>query len=332
LNYKWLLDGELISGATTSRLLLTPEHYGEEIQVRPVVSQTVAGVTKSYIGQVLDVSKGIIPLASVPGLVGKPQLGSTLKVVTKKWTTDVELAIQWYVNGELAAAATDEEFVLSEANVSSADTVSVRVTGTLEGYEDLTKTSATLTVLPGVLRITEKPTVAAGTLGYVVGETITVTSGASSNEDADETFQWYRNGVAITNEVDAEYLVTPADLSKKLTVVVTYDAPNYAAASITLKAPSIKVGLLEQPDAATIALIDGTKLLAVLGYDDTVARSSVKYIWYRNGRAVLGQNTANYTLTAKDAGASISVRVTATYPGYKSTTTVTGADDFYQVD
>lgn len=332
LNYKWLLDGELISGATTSRLLLTPEHYGEEIQVRPVVSQTVAGVTKSYIGQVLDVSKGIIPLAPVPGLVGKPQLGSTLKVVTKKWTTDVELAIQWYVNGEPAGAATDEEFVLSEANVSAADTVSVRVTGTLEGYEDLTKTSATLTVLPGVLRITEKPTIAAGTLGYVVGETITITSGASSNEDADETFQWYRNGVAITNEVDAEYAVSPADLSKKLTVVVTYDAPNYAAASITLKAPSIKVGLLEQPDAATIALIDGTKLQAVLGYDDTVARSSVKYIWYRNGRAVLGQNTANYTLTAKDAGASISVRVTATYPGYKSTTTVTGADDFYQVD
>jgi len=331
LNYKWLLDGELISGASTSRLLLTPEHYGEEIQVRPVVSHTVAGVTKSYIGQALEVSKGIIPLASVPGVVGKAQLGNTLKVVTKKWTADVELSIQWYVNGEIAEAATADEFVLNELNVSAADTVKVRVTGTLEGYEDLYKDSAVFTVAPGVLKIVEKPTVAPGETGYVVGGKITVTSGLSSNEDADENIQWYRNGVAMPLEVGSEYEITPADLSKKITAVVTYEANNYSPVSYTLKTPSIKAGLLEEPDAAAIVL-DGTKLVAVGGYDNTVATSSVKYIWYRNGRAVLGQNTANYTLTAKDATALISVRVTATYPGYKGTSTITGLDDYFQVD
>jgi len=332
LNYQWLLDDELISGASTSRLLLTPDHYGEDIMVRPVVSQTVSGVTKSYIGQALEVSRGIIPLASVPGIVGKPQLGNELKLVTKKWTAGVDLAYQWYVDGAPFDGATNETFTVSEDNVNAGQVVKVRVTGSLDGYEDLYKDSASLTVTPGVIRITEKPTIAAGDKGYVVGETITITSGSSSNLDADENIQWYRNGVAIRNEVDKEYVVVPADLSKKLTAVVTYSAPNYSDASITLKAAAIKVGTLEQPDAALIAVDGATKLLAVLGYDNTVARSSVKYIWYRNGRAVLGQNTASYTLTAKDAGASIGVLVTATYPGYKATTTKTAVADLHQVD
>jgi len=171
LNYQWLLDGVLISGASTSRLLLTPDHYGEDIVVRPVVSQTVSGVTKSYIGQALDVSLGIIPLASVPGITGKPQLGNTLKVATKKWTADVDLTISWYVDGQLSDV-TGEEFVLSDSNVSAGNTVKARVTGELAGYETLYKDSALLTVTPGTLRITEKPSIAAGVNGYVVGEKI----------------------------------------------------------------------------------------------------------------------------------------------------------------
>ena len=330
LNYQWLLDGELISGATTSRLLLTADHYGEAI-VRPVVSHTVAGVTRSYIGQALDVSLGIIPLASVPGITGKPQLGNTLKVATKKWTADVELTISWYVDGQLSDV-TGEEFVLNESNVNAGETVKARVTGELDGYETLYKESALLTVTPGTLRITEKPSIAAGANGYVVGEKITITSGKSNNLDADENIQWYRNGVALFNETDSEYEITASDVSKKLTAVVTYSAVNYSDASITLKAGAIKVGTLDQPDAANIAEEGATKLIAVLGYDNTVARSSVKYIWYRNGRAVLGQNTASYTLTAKDAGASIGVLVTATYPGYKATTTKTAVADLHQVD
>jgi hypothetical protein len=331
LNYKWLLDGEVIDGASTSRLLLTPDHYGEEVVVRPVVSQTVAGVTKSYIGQALDVSLGIIPLASVPGISGKPQLGNTLKVATKKWTAEVELTISWYVDGQLSDVI-GEEFVLNESNVNTGETVKARVTGELAGYETLYKESALLTVTPGTLRITEKPSIAAGANGYLVGEKITITSGKSSNLNADENIQWFRNGVALFNETDSEYEITAADVSKKLTAVVTYSLVNYADASITLKAGAIKVGTLDQPLAANIAEEGTTKLVATLGYDNTVTTSSVKYIWYRNGRAVLGQNTSSYTLTSKDAGATISVRVTATYPGYKSTVTVTTGEDNYKVD
>jgi uncharacterized metal-binding protein len=332
LSYQWLLNGELISGQSTSRLLLTVDHFGTDNSVRPVVSGMVAGVKKTYVGQALDVSKGIIALASTPGLNGKPQLGNTLTAVPKKWSPDVELAYQWYVNGQAFDGATTETFVVSEANVNAGDSVKVAVIGTLEGYEDLTKFSAPVIVTPGVLRITEKPTISVDN-GYVTGSTITATEGATNYEEATATFQWYRNGVSIVGEQGAEYTAVAADVAKKLTVVVSYGAANYSPVAITLKTPTIKVGTLDAPEVATIGLSQtGTKLIAFGGYVTTETTSSVKYIWYRNGRAVLGQNSAQYTLTSKDAGAAISVRVTATYPGYKATVTLTTGDDNYQVD
>jgi uncharacterized metal-binding protein len=332
LSYQWLLNGDLISSQSTSRLLLTVEHYGTDNSVRPVVSGMVAGVKKTYVGQALDVSKGIIALASIPGLNGKPQLGNTLTAVPKKWSPDVVLAYQWYVNGQAFDGATTDSFVVSEANVNAGDSVKVAVIGTLEGYEDLTKFSAPVIVTPGVLRITQKPTISVDN-GYVTGSTITATEGATNYDEATVTFQWYRNGVAIAGEQGAEYTTVAADVAKKLTVVVSYAAANYSSVAITLKTPTIKVGTLDAPEVATIGLSQpGTKLIAFGGYVTTETTSSVKYIWYRNGRAVLGQNSAQYTLTSKDAGAAISVRVTAIYPGYKATVTVTTGDDNYQVD
>lgn len=331
LSYQWLMNGDVIAGATTSRLMLTPEHYGADVSIRPVVFTTVAGVKKSFIGQALDVSKGIIALASTPGITGKALIGNTITAVPKKWSPDVELAYQWFVNGVAFEGATSEAFVVSEDNVNAGDTLKVEVTGSLDGYESLTKSSAVLTVLPGVLRITEKPVVSVDN-GYVTGSTISVTDGATNYADATVDFQWFRNGAAIYGASEPTYTTVAADVSKKLSVVVSYSASNYSATSITLKTPSIKLGTLEQPDVANIALSQTqTKLIAIGGYASE-ATTSVKYIWYRNGRAVLGQNTSQYTLTSKDAGASIAVRVTATYAGYKSTVSVTTGDDNYQVD
>jgi hypothetical protein len=330
VTYQWLADGEVVAGANTSRLLLVAEDLDREL--RPVVSATVAGVKKVYIGEALVVTKGIIALASVPGVNGKAQIGATLTAVPKKWAKDVELNYQWYVNGVPFDGATSETFTLAEDDVNQGEVVKVRVTGTLEGYEDLYKDSASFTVTPGVLKITEKPTISAAD-GYVTGSTISVEGGAVNYANADVDYQWYRNGVALVGETDSDYKTVAADVSKKLTVTVTYSAFNYSSVSITLKSATIKVGTLDAPDAANIGTnMAGSKLVAFGGYVDTATTSSIKYIWYRNGRAVLGQNTSQYTLTSKDAGAVITVRVTATYPGYMGTTTITTGDDAYQVE
>ncbi|NDE89449.1 MAG: hypothetical protein EB055_05690, partial [Micrococcales bacterium] len=126
---------------------------------------------------------------------------------------------------------TSETFDISSDNVNSGDKVTVAVTGTADGYDDLTKLSSEVTVVPGSLRITDKPTVSADSNGFVTGATLTVTSGATNNTDATVDFQWYRNGVAIDGAMDAEYEATTADFGKKLSVTVSYSAFNFTSTS-----------------------------------------------------------------------------------------------------
>ncbi|MEI8231530.1 MAG: hypothetical protein WCG32_03065 [Actinomycetes bacterium] len=245
LTYKWLLNDEVIEGATKTKLALTVDHYGTENVLRPVVSGTVGGVLRTYVGQPLTVAKGIIARSSVPGVTGgmsgKAILGKTLTASAKTWSTDVVTSFNWQVNGQNVANSTDT-FVVDQAHAVPGDQITVKVTGKLYGYEDLTKTSAVYTVFPGVLKITVKSTISADNT-YVTGSTITATPGATnagSSVNVQTSFQWYRDGVAISGAVSAGYKIVAADVLKKLSVVVSYSTLNYTSASLTLKAPAIK--------------------------------------------------------------------------------------------
>ena len=329
LSYQWLADGALLPNQNTSRLLLTADDLEREL--RPVVSGMVNGVKKTFVGQKLEVTKGLIALSSTPAIQGKPDFGSTLKAIPKKWGTGVEFGYQWFVNGVAKPGAIGEEFEMNSTNVSASDRVSVAVTGTLEGYEDLTKTSSEVTVIAGTLRVTEKPVVTADASGFVTGATLTVSNGSTNNSGAAVAIQWYRGASAIQGAVSSSYTATTADFGGKLTVVVTYSAANFTGTATTVRTPAIKAATLAAPAAVTIER-SGTRLTAVGGYSLGAPTSSIKYSWTRNGRVVLGQSSSSYTLTAKDSGAVISVRVAATYLGYKPTDVVSTEADKYQVN
>ena len=329
LSYSWLNNDDAIINASTSRLLLTPEYYSTEdspVVIRPVVSGKLNGATVSFIGQPLEVSLGIIGLSADPRVTGKAQIGNTLTATSKKWSEGVTVNFQLYKNDVAVGEPSDEgTFSLTSQNVIQGDRIKIAAIGTADGYETLTRFSQAFVVAKGVLKIATKPSLTVPETGYVVGNKLTVDPGSSSYvNDAGEDLvtpeiQWLRNGVAINGETDLDYTITEADAAKKLSVIVTFSDYNFISVSATLKGQSVKLGTLTQPDDAQIALEAG-KLVAYGGYG--VTATTKKYIWYRDGRAVLGQNTSSYTLTSKDAGAKITVRVTATYKGYKPTVTI----------
>lgn len=330
ITYSWLADGETLGESTGSRYLLTAEDLDREI--RPVVSGVVSGVRVFYVGQPLTVYKGIIALSSVPKISGTARVTQSITAKSGVWSKDVELAYQWKRNGLNIDGATSETLVLEAGDFAAGDLISVSVTGTLDGYETLTKQSSSVTVLAGVLKITEKPEATAQS-GYFTGTKITVTNGSVNYADADVDFAWYRNGVLIPTEQSSSYDSSLLDVGKRLAVRVTYSGYGFLPVSITLKLPIIKLATLDAPDAATISLSqDGKSLVAIGGYDLVAETSSVKYTWYRNGKIIVRAKGASYLLSSADAGTTISVRVVASYLGYLSTNTVTTGDDNFQVD
>jgi hypothetical protein len=324
VSYRWLADGAYVSGQNTSRLLLTPEDREQEI--RPVVSTD----KEFLLGKKIEVGLGIIKKTPVPAILGKAAVGNTLKAISKVWQEDVELSYKWFVNYEDAeseAVATGEEFLLAGDVVAPGDTVMLAVTGSLDGYESVQMISSKATVILGTLKLVNKPALSADP-GYVTGATLTLDPGKTSVDDAEASILWYRDGRLVPDATDAEYAITPADFKKKLTAVVTYSMDGYTTISAKVSTPTIKAGVLEEIDPPTIeADASLTRLTAIGGYSADIAPTQIKYVWYRNGRAVLDAKSQVYVIKAKDKGATITVRVVATYSGYLPTNTVVDPED-----
>jgi len=311
VTYQWTNDGEEISGATAYRYLLTPDDLGHVI--RATVVATTAGVSKTLISKPVEFEAGIIKKAPTPGVKGKAVVGSTLTAVARTWTTDVELAYQWYADGSAIDGATEETFEITAELVDAA--VSVGVTGTLFGYTTVEKLSAELTVKPGTIRFTGKPSISGD---LVVGGTIELDPGTVSIDTAEVTYVWSRNGEEFDN-TEASYTLTPEDYKKRITVKVVAIAEGYNEAFATVKTLSVKAGELADVPTPVISgdAIVGETLTVDLGGDypeDTV----FKYVWSRDYKVISGA-VEELTLTKRDLGKTIRVRVIAVIPGYKST-------------
>ena len=310
VTYQWTNDGEDISGATGYRYLLTADDFGHVIRAKVV--STTAGVAKTLISKPVEFEAGIIKKAPTPGVKGKAVVGSTLTAVARTWSTDVELAYQWYADGSAVEGATDETFEITAELVDAA--VSVGVTGTLTGYTTVEKLSAELTVKPGTIRFTTKPSISGQAL---VGKTLEVDPGSLSI-DAEVTYVWSRNGEEIDN-TEATYELTAEDYLKRISVKVVAVAEGYNEAFATVKTLAVKAGTLVDVPTPAISgdAVVGETLTVDLGGDypeDTV----FKYVWSRDYKVIAGA-TEELTLTKRDLGKTIRVRVIAIIPGYKST-------------
>ncbi|MEY2815963.1 MAG: hypothetical protein RJA78_539, partial [Actinomycetota bacterium] len=311
VTYQWLNDGVEIDGATAYRYLLTPDDLGHEIRAQVIA--TVAGVSKTLISKPIEFEAGIIKKAPTPGVKGKAVVGGTLTAVARTWSADVELAYQWYADGSAIDGATDETFEITADLVDAA--VSLGVTGSLFGYTTVEKLSAELTVKPGTIRFTGKPSISGD---LVVGETIELDPGTLSIDTAEVTYVWSRSGEEFDN-TEATYTLTPEDYKKRISVKVVAIAEGYNEAFATVKTLSVKAGELAEVPTPVISgdAIVGETLTVDLG-GDYPEETVFKYVWSRDFKVISGA-AEELTLTNRDLGKTIRVRVIAVIPGYKST-------------
>ena len=82
--------------------------------------------------------------ASTPRVTGSAKVGKKLTAVAGSWTKGTRLSYQWLNNGKAIRGAEKSTYVVARAD--RGDKISVRVTGTLSGYETETRTSKTVTI------------------------------------------------------------------------------------------------------------------------------------------------------------------------------------------
>jgi hypothetical protein len=264
----------------------------------------------------IEVSSGQFLSAPTPQISGLKNVGRTLTAVTGVWSSGAVLSFEWFRNGVSIDQATSSTYVLDADDQGT--TVTVAVTGSAEGYETVTKTSvATSAIAIGTFIQSATPRMV-GT--FKVGNVLSADEGTWDSV-ALLDFQWFRNGVAIANATDPEYLLTASDRGKTMSVSVSASAAGYRNLSKTsVKSKVIDYGVYSNtpiPQISGNATIGQTLSAEIGNWDAGVA---ISYQWKRGGLLIAGATKSTLLLTSKDKGKKISLSVTGKLAGYKTIT------------
>lgn len=314
LSYTWLRDGEEIDGASSAKYLVSVEDFGKD--VRAVIDVSMQGSAPyNIISKPIAIAEGLMTKAPVPTIKGRATVGSTLTAVTKEWMEGTELNHQWYRDGEPIFGSETETYELTGEDGGAR--ISVGITGTLEGYEPIEKFSKPVSIALGTLKPSTRPSVSGA---FVTGGTVEVNVG-EWDQEVDISIHWIRDGEVFYEGPgdDNQYEFTLDDFGTKIGMRVVVSAAGYKTFSHVVKAREIKAGTVTNPGIPTVTgdPILGESLSVDPGeYPDG---ADFTYVWKRNDKVITGATGPSYIPTARDLNASISVRVTAIIPGYKTT-------------
>ena len=282
-----------------------------------VVANSLSGSSTASTPRVLTVGIWLFDSAPTPIITGLPTNGKKLSATVGTWApAPVALTVRWLRAGVAIPGAIGLTYTLTSADVGKK--ISVSVTGTKVGYQTTTQTSANTASVVG-LSLTAAPIpVIAGVARF--GQRLTAKPGTWGPAPITLKYAWLRNGVAIPGATGATYLISPADVGRRISVRVTGSRLGYTSLART-STSTVTVAPLLLTVTPTPLIIGppkvGNRLAAKPG---TWGPSPVTltYTWLKNGVAIKGAKQASYVIAPNDAGAKISVKVIGARPGYKS--------------
>ncbi|TXK17761.1 YncE family protein [Homoserinibacter sp. GY 40078] len=326
-SYRWLLDDEPITGATSTSLALTPGMLGGVVTVE--VTPVRAGYTSSdAVGEVssAEVAKGVFSAKPELRIDGTRAVGETLSVAVTSGSTPsaTSYSYQWFTGDEPIDGATGSSLELTATHLGS--TISVAVTPVREAYDGTTGTS----------RISTTTTIGAGSFTgdlavsiegtAAVAQTLTASvAGGVSPTPTGYTVQWYSDGIAIDGATSSEFTPSVEQLGTAITVTVSpvlagYDAASGAATSdptSTVEKGAYTAGV--EVEVAGVAQVGQTLTATITSFAEPAPTAYV-YQWYADGEPIEGATGASLDLTSELSGATITVVVTPQLDGYDSET------------
>ena len=316
LSFRWYRNGVAIKGADRSKYKLVASDAGKGITVK-VTARRSGFVSTSRTSGTMKVALQRFNVAPVPKVTGTATVGSTLSVSTGTWSPKPSsFAYQWYRNGTAISGAKTATYKLISADAGT--DVKVKVTAKRSGYATLARVSSSKHVALQLFTSTPTPVVRGSA---TVGGTLSASVGKWSPTPSSLSFQWYRNGSAISGAKTAQYTVKEADAGQTLVLRVAAVRAGFA----TTRRSSAPTSVAAAGDEFTVApspTIVGTGEVGHLLKAETgvwTPHASFSYQWYRDGAPIQWQNGSQYTPTGADIGRSLTVETTAEREGFVST-------------
>ncbi len=282
LAYQWRKNGNALSGATSASYVITTTASTDAGTYSVVVTNGAGNATSSDAVLVLN-DPVIAPVITTPPATQTVTYGDPVTFTVAATSTEA-VTYQWKKNGTAIIGQTASSYTIASA--VSADVATYTVVVTNSGGTT-TSAAATLTVNVPVPVITTPP--ATQTVTY--GNPVTFTAVASSPVSV--TYQWKKNGTAITSQTGSSYTIaatTFADVAT-YTVVVTNSGGSTTSAGATLAVSGIAPVITAQPSGLILAT--GAKATFTVA---ATGSPTLTYQWRKNGNAISGATSATYVI------------------------------------
>ena len=270
LSYQWRFNGVNLAGATGATLTVT------NVQAASVGNYSV--VVSNPFGTVTSTNATIL-LRTPPFIVTAPQSGhpQSLTILRGSNATfsvtaggSAPLAYQWLFNGVPIAGATNSVLNLSNVPTNQAGLYAAVVTSP---YGTITSSNATLTVLDPPVIVVQP-----ASLSVLAGSPATFSVVATGRPTL--TYQWRKNGVAITGATNATLTlpsVSAADLADYSVFVTNSDGTATSVnATLTLSNRTLQVVTTQTTNLTAGAAVTVPVALLAEGGENRV-RASVAY-------------------------------------------------------
>jgi hypothetical protein len=303
LSYQWWKNGTAISGATSASYTTSAETTSDNGAIFSIVVSNSAGSVTSNNARLTVNPDPVAPsIASQPASQTITAGQTATFSVTASGTTP--LSYQWRKNGTAVSGATSSSYTTpAETTGDNGAQFSVVISNSAGSA---TSNSAVLTVnaAPVAPSITTQPASQTITAGQ------TATFSVTASGTAPLSYQWQKNGVAISGATSTSYTTpaeTTSDNGAQFSVVVGNSAGSATSNSavLTVNAAPVAPSITTQPASQTITA-GQTATFSVTAS----GTAPLSYQWNKNRTAISGATSSSYTTPAEttgDNGAQFSV-------------------------
>lgn len=291
-SYDWYINGEHCIAYTGPSLVVDSTWTDQPITVSVTGTKPgFASVTRTTpVSRVVSIPK--------PKMFGDFSVFGTAEVDEGIWREGTTISYQWLRNGAALAGETHwwHDITLADENKN----LTVRVTAKVPGYGTVTQTTTTL----GRVTTSAIPWISGV---RAVGSTLTAAT-APWKTGTRYSYTWYQDGSVIPGATSSRLVLTSAQRSHSITVLVTGRLAGYA--TVTERSPgTARIALAPTPTISGTRAV-GYRLTAKPG--TWVSGTTFRYQWFASGRAITGATTSSIVLKTAQRGKTITVKVTGT--------------------